>query len=77
VYTGKTENFELFEFGRRLYVKLLGNEPCLSYDHFTPEGKKRPEMPAKTDNSIDENLLTMVYKMIHPNKMERTRYFPN
>ncbi len=75
VTTGRTESFELFDFGRRLYVQLLGAEPYLTYNHFAPTGREKPKVPAEADSRIDENLSTIIYKMLHPHEIERAEVF--
>jgi len=75
VKTGKFEQFELFDFGRRLYYQLLEKEAYQSYDMFKPTLKSTLELPHKTDPSIDENLSEMIYKMIHPDENKRAEVF--
>ena len=75
VATGKFEQFEIFDFGRKLYYKLLEQEAYQSYDMFKPTLKSRLEEPAKTDNTIDKNLSDMIYKMIHPDESKRAEVF--
>ena len=75
VTTGKFEQFELFDFGRKLYYKLLEKEAYQSYDMFKPTLKSKLELPHKTDASIDENLSEMIYKMIHPDENKRAEVF--
>jgi len=75
VITGKFEQFEIFDFGRKLYYKLLEHEAYTSYDMFKPTLKSKLELPHKTDASIDENLSEMIYKMIHPEASKRAEVF--
>lgn len=75
VKTGKFEQFEIFDFGRKLYYKLLEQEAYPSYDMFKPTLKSRLEEPVKMDSSIDQNLSDMIYKMIHPDEAKRAEVF--
>ncbi len=75
VTTGKFEQFEIFDFGRKLYYQLLEKEAYQSYDMFKPTLKSKLELPHKTDASIDENLSEMIYKMIHPDESKRAEVF--
>ena len=75
VTTGKFEQFEIFDFGRKLYYQLLEKEAYQSYDMFKPTLKSQLEMPHKTDASIDENLSELIYKMIHPDESKRAEVF--
>ena len=75
VATGKFEQFEIFDFGRKLYYKLLEEEAYQSYDMFKPTLKSRLEEPVKTDSIIDQNLSDMIYKMIHPDEAKRAEVF--
>jgi len=75
VTTGKFEQFELFDFGRKLYYQLLEKEAYSSYDMFKPTLKSKLELPHKTDSSIDENLSELIYKMIHPEESKRAEVF--
>jgi len=73
--TGKFEQFEVFDFGRKLYYQLLETEAYTSYDMFKPTLKSKLELPHKTDASIDENLSELIYKMIHPDEAKRAEVF--
>ncbi len=75
VTTGKFEQFELFDFGRKLYYQLLEKEAYQSYDMFKPTLKSKLDLPHKTDPSIDENLSELIYKMIHPDEAKRAEVF--
>ena len=75
VTTGKFEQFEIFDFGRKLYYQLLEKEAYASYDMFKPVLKSKLELPHKTDSSIDENLSEMIYKMIDPDESKRAEVF--
>ncbi len=75
VTTGKFEQFEIFDFGRKLYYKLLEHEAYQSYDMFKPTLKSRLVEPVKTDSMIDQNISDMIYKMIHPDESKRAEVF--
>jgi len=75
VKTGKFEQFEIFDFGRKLYYQLLEKEAYQSYDMFKPTLKSTLELPHKTDANIDENLSELIYKMIHPDTSKRAEVF--
>jgi len=69
------EKFEVFDFGRKLYKKIIGAEPYISYQDFTPVGNQKPTYPSKIDKNIDENISEMVYKMVHPDVDKRAVVF--
>jgi len=75
VATGKHEEFELFELGRSIYVKLFEKEPYSAYEAYAPMGKEKLETLQKTDPELDENIADIVYKMLHPSKEERAVVF--
>ncbi|MEN8146336.1 MAG: ferredoxin--nitrite reductase [Campylobacterota bacterium] len=75
VPTGKFEQFEIFDFGRKLYYRLLEQEAYQAYDMFKPTLKSHLEEPVKTDSTIDQNLSDMIYKMIHPDEAKRAEVF--
>jgi ferredoxin-nitrite reductase len=75
VATGRHEEFELFELGRTLYNKLLGEEPYSAYESYAPVGREKLQPLQKSNPSIDETLANIVYKMIHPEKDERAVVF--
>ena len=75
VTTGKFEQFEVFDFGRKLYYQLLEKEAYASYDMFKPTLKSKLELPHKTDSNIDENLSELIHKMIHPEESKRAEVF--
>lgn len=63
--TGKNEEFELFEFGRKLYFALTKKEPYSKYERFTNENKKEKiEDIRKIALHVDENLAQMIEKML-------------
>ena len=75
VSTGRHEEFELFEMGRKLYYKLLAEEPYSSYEAYAPASGQKLAPLRKVDASIDETLADVIYRMIHPNKDERALVF--
>ena len=75
VATGKHEEFEIFDLGRKLYYGLLEEEAYSEYGAYAPASKEKLQPLQKTDATIDEALANVVYKMIHPNKDERAQVF--
>ncbi len=75
VSTGRHEEFELFELGRTLYVKLLKEEPYSAYGAYAPAAKEKLKPLHQTDPGIDETLSEITYKMIHPEKEQRAVVF--
>jgi len=63
--TGKNEEFELFELGRKLYYHLTKEEAYTAYSRFTNENKREKLIDVrKIKAGIDDNLADMVYKML-------------
>ncbi|WP_345991507.1 ferredoxin--nitrite reductase [Sulfurimonas sp. HSL-1716] len=63
--TGKNEEFELFELGRRLYYQLTKKEAYSSYERFTNANKReKPEDIRKLVLHMDEKFVQMIEKMI-------------
>ncbi|WP_345978661.1 ferredoxin--nitrite reductase [Sulfurimonas sp. HSL3-2] len=63
--TGKNEEFELFELGRRLYYLLTKQEPYLSYERFTNANpREKLEDIRKLCSQVDENLAQIIERMI-------------
>ncbi len=59
--TGKNEEFEVFEFGRRLYYTLSKKEAYSAYDRFTNVLKNEKLEPIKNlVPNIDENIAKML-----------------
>ena len=75
VATGSTELFELFELGRRMYVQRLGHEPYAVVERFAPASREKLKEPYLTDATMDKNLSSVIYKMLHPNEIERAQVF--
>ena len=63
--TGKNEEFEIFELGRKLYYRLAGEEAYTAYSRFTNENTREKLIPLqKTVPEVDENLATMIFTML-------------
>jgi len=74
--TGKNEEFELFEMGRRFYYTLSKKEPYSAYDRFTNSLKKE-----KLENirdlvpNVDENIAVMLDKVLDTKEENRAEVF--
>ncbi len=75
VATGRQEEFELFDLGRKLYVALFETEPYSAYEVYMPASKEKLQPLEKQDPNIDPVLSSVIYKMLHPNKEERALVF--
>jgi ferredoxin-nitrite reductase len=75
-HTGKTEEFELFELGRKLYYALSKKEPYSAYNHFTNELKneKLKDIRELVPN-IDENIALLLEKILNTNVQSRAVVF--
>ena len=63
--TGKNEEFEVFELGRKLYYHLTKEEAYSAYSRFTNENKREKLIDVrKIKPDTDDNLADMVYKML-------------
>ena len=63
--TGKNEEFELFELGRKLYYQLAKEEAYTAYSRFTNKNKREKLLDLrKIDPDIDENIAQMTFKML-------------
>ncbi len=73
--TGKLEELEILDLGRKLYVALTKQEPYSSYTLFAPTMliKERPKKPHELDSSINETLSELIYKMINPKAEQRAQ----
>ena len=59
--TGKNEEFEVFELGRRLYYRLAKQEAYTAYDRFSNENKREKLADIrKLVPNVDENLALIV-----------------
>jgi len=63
--TGKNEEFELFELGRKLYYQFAKQEAYSAYSRFSNENEREKlEDLRKIVPNIDENLAEMIFKML-------------
>lgn len=63
--TGKNEEFELFELGRKIYFALSKQEPYTAYNRFTNENHREKLIPLrKLISNIDNNIAALVFKML-------------
>jgi ferredoxin-nitrite reductase len=76
VNTGKNEEFEVFELGRRLYYHLSKKEPYTSYERFTNviKGEKLEDI-RKLVVGIDENIAQMLELILHSDERKRAVVF--
>lgn len=76
VLSGKNEEFELFELGRKIYKELTKIEPYSEYERFTNCHKN--EVPQNIRNivtDIDENIALMLESILHPQENKRAVVF--
>ena len=63
--TGKNEEFEIFELGRKLYYQLTKEEAYPAYSRFTNENKRDKLRDARKLNpDIDTNIADMLLRML-------------
>jgi ferredoxin-nitrite reductase len=63
--TGKNEEFEIFELGRKVYYLLSKQEPYAAYSRFTNENKREKLVPIeKILTDVDENIASLLFKML-------------
>jgi ferredoxin-nitrite reductase len=63
--TCKTEEFEIFELGRRLYYQLTKQEAYSAYSRFTNENPRETLTPiTQLSANVDANLATLITKML-------------
>lgn len=63
--TGKNEEFELFELGRKLYYQFAKQEAYSSYHRFSNENEREKlEDLTKVVPNIDKNIAEMIFKML-------------
>ncbi|MEA1982772.1 MAG: ferredoxin--nitrite reductase [Campylobacterota bacterium] len=76
VLTGKNEEFELFELGRKLYYQLTKEEPYSSYERFTNvlKSEKLEDIRKKVPN-VDENIALMLESILHSEENKRAVVF--
>ncbi|MDO8455031.1 MAG: ferredoxin--nitrite reductase [Sulfurimonas sp.] len=76
VKTGKNEEFEVFELGRKLYAKLAGKEAYSAYDRFTNVLKnEKLEMIRDLVPHADEKLAQMCEKILDTKEESRAVVF--
>ena len=76
VNTGKNEEYELFEIGRKLYFKLSGKEPYSAYERFTNVLKKEKlENIRDLRADVDENLALLCEKILDSKEDRRAVVF--
>ncbi|HIP21077.1 MAG TPA: ferredoxin--nitrite reductase [Sulfurimonas sp.] len=76
VMTGKNEEFEVFELGRKLYYQFTKKEPYDSYTHFAPTNKREKlQNIRKLVPEIDEVVAKMLEYMLNPNERLRAVVF--
>ena len=74
--TGKNEEFEVFELGRKLYYQLSKKEPYTSYERFTNTLKnEKLENIRSLVDGIDENIAQMLDLILHSNENKRAMVF--
>jgi ferredoxin-nitrite reductase len=74
--TGKNEDFELFELGRKLYYRVTKEEAYSAYDHFTNLNKREKLQDIKKIiPDLDENFAKMLHKMLDNNEDKRAFVF--
>ena len=74
--TGKNEEFEVFELGRRLFYALAKEEAYSSFDRYTNSIKKeKPQNIRKLVPSVDENLALMLDEILKHNELKRAVVF--
>jgi ferredoxin-nitrite reductase len=76
VMTGKNEEFEVFELGRRLYYHLSKKEAYTSYERFTNVIKsEKLEDIRKLAPGVDENIAQMLELILHSDEKRRAVVF--
>ena len=76
VITGKNEEFEVFEFGRKLYYHLSKQEAYSAYDRFTNVNKREKLQDIrKLVPDIDENIASMLDIILHSDENKRAVVF--
>lgn len=76
INTGKNEEFELFEIGRRVYYKLAGREAYSAYDRFTNtlKNEKLQNIRSFMPNA-DENLALLCERILDTKEQNRAVVF--
>lgn len=73
--TGRQEQFELFELGRKLYRGLLQEEPYPMSERFAPGERESIKILSSVDSAIDSGLSEIIYKMLDPNPNTRAQAY--
>jgi len=73
--TGKNEEFEVFEFGRKLFYTITKEEPYSAIERFAPALKEKPLSLKKLAPEVDSNIAMMIEKMIDPDERKRAVVF--
>jgi len=74
--TGKNEEFEVFELGRKLYYALSKKEAYSAYDRFTNVLKnEKLEDIRKLVPDVDENIALMLESILNPKEERRALVF--
>ena len=76
VNTGKNEEFEVFELGRKLYYKFAKQEAYSAYERFSNVNKREKlEDIRKLVPDIDENIAWMLELILHSDENKRAVVF--
>ena len=76
VMSGKNEEFEVFELGRKLYYAITKKEPYSAYERFTNVNKREKlEDIRKIVPDIDENIAQMLELILHSDENRRAVVF--
>ena len=76
VLTGKNEEFELFELGRKLYYKFAKEEAYSAYERFTNINKREKlQNIRKIVPTIDENIAKMLESILNSEENKRAVVF--
>jgi len=76
VMSGKNEEFEVFELGRKLYYQLSKKEPYSSYERFTNVNKREKLVDIKKlVPDVDENIAQMLDLILNTDENRRAVVF--
>jgi len=76
VLTGKNEEFEVFELGRKLFYKLTKEEAYSAYERFTNVNKREKlKNIQKEFPQIDSNIAAMLELILHSDESRRAVVF--
>ncbi|ADN08775.1 ferredoxin--nitrite reductase [Sulfurimonas autotrophica] len=74
--TGKNEEFEIFELGRKIYFSFSKQEAYSAYDRFTNENpREKLTNIKKILPELDENIANLLTKMLDNNESNRAVVF--